>query len=167
MLVKQQREANVGRASARHGVDDFGRPAAVWTESGSLCVFSRSLSEEERGWRLVQAAERGAVGQLRALIAAGAHVGARGGWGQTALHWAAYRGDVEAVWLLVGAGAAVDARDGGGCTPLHYAAANGHAEVVAALLDAGADRGATTGDGETALDIARQFNHRRLVEMLS
>ncbi|XP_046983127.1 protein roadkill-like [Schistocerca americana] len=128
---------------------------------------SRSLSAEERGWRLVQAAERGAVGQLRALIAAGADVGARGGWGQTALHWAAYRGDVEAVWLLVGAGAAVDARDGGGCTPLHYAAANGHAEVVAALLDAGADRGATTGDGETALDIARQWNHRRLVEMLS
>ncbi|XP_046984217.1 26S proteasome non-ATPase regulatory subunit 10-like [Schistocerca americana] len=128
----------------------------------------RSLSAEERGRRLVQAAEQGAVGELRALIAAGADVGARGGlWGFTALHWAARRGDVVVVWLLVGAGAAVDARTEGGWTPLHVAAVNGRAEVAAELLVAGADRGATTRDGRTALDIARQKKHRRLVEMLS
>ncbi|XP_049944435.1 uncharacterized protein LOC126426581 [Schistocerca serialis cubense] len=128
----------------------------------------RSLSAEERGRRLVQAAEVGAVGELRALIAAGADVGARGVWGQTALHWAAWRGDVEAAGLLVGAGAAVDARTDGGWTPLHVAADYGRAEVAAALLVAGADRGATTGDGwGTALDVARLRNHRRLVEMLS
>ncbi|XP_049772726.1 protein roadkill-like [Schistocerca cancellata] len=126
----------------------------------------RSLSAEERARRLVKAAEWGAVGQLRALIAAGADVGARDGGGWTALHKAAVRGEVEAVRLLVGAGAAVAARSTGGWTPLHYAAANGHAEVAAALLDAGADRGATTALGQTALDIAWQYNQRRLVEML-
>ncbi|XP_047100863.1 ankyrin repeat domain-containing protein 2B-like [Schistocerca piceifrons] len=130
-------------------------------------VSDWSLSAEERGRRLVQAAEVGAVGELRALIAAGADVGARGGGGWTALHCAAYRGDIEAVRLLVGAGAAVDARTEGGLTPLHYAAFNGRAEVAAALLDAGADRGATDGGGRTALDIARRCNERRLVEMLS
>ncbi|XP_047104813.1 uncharacterized protein LOC124743681 [Schistocerca piceifrons] len=124
----------------------------------------RSLSAEERDRRLVHAA----VGELRALIAAGADVGARGVWGQTALHWAARKGDVVAAGLLVGAGAAVDARDDlSGWTPLHLAAANGHTEVSAALLVAGADRGATTDDGRTALDLARHNNHRRLVEMLS
>ncbi|XP_049769444.1 speckle-type POZ protein-like [Schistocerca cancellata] len=129
---------------------------------------SRSLSAEERARRLVQAAVGGAVGELRALIAAGADVGARGDWRDfTALHWAAYRGDVEVVRLLLEAGAAVDARDGGGSRPLHWAALNGRAEVAAALLVAGADRGATTRGGRTALDIARQNNQRRLVEMLS
>ncbi|XP_049944529.1 ankyrin repeat domain-containing protein 1-like [Schistocerca serialis cubense] len=127
----------------------------------------RSPSAEERGTRLVQAAQQGAVGELRALIAAGAHVAARGGGGQTALHWAARRGGVEAARLLVGAGAAVDARDDDGWTPLHYAALSGHAEVAAALLDAGAGRWATTRGGETALDIARRCNRRRLMEMLS
>ncbi|XP_047100916.1 mucin-19-like [Schistocerca piceifrons] len=128
----------------------------------------RSLSAEERDRRLVEAAaEEGAVGELRALIAAGADLVARDDWGWTALHCAAYRGDVEAARLLVGAGAAVDARDDGGWTPLHIAAVNGRAEVAAVLLVVGADRGATTGDGETALDVARRRNRRRLVEMLS
>ncbi|XP_047105181.1 uncharacterized protein LOC124770907 isoform X2 [Schistocerca piceifrons] len=128
----------------------------------------QSLSAEERGRRLVQAAEDGAVGELRALIAAGADVGARDELGRTALHYAACRGDVEVARLLVGAGAAVDARDDCGWTPLHFAAYNRHAEVAAGLLVAGADRGATAGDGgQTALDIARERNHRRLVEMLS
>ncbi|XP_049796174.1 ankyrin repeat and protein kinase domain-containing protein 1-like [Schistocerca nitens] len=127
---------------------------------------ARSLSAEERGRRLVEAAEEGAVGELRELIAAGADVvpGDEGGW--TALHWAAYRGDVEAARLLVAAGAAVDARDGVGWTPLHLAAINGRREVADVLLDAGADRGATTGDGETLLDLDRQCNEMRLVMML-
>ncbi|XP_049798391.1 protein roadkill-like [Schistocerca nitens] len=128
---------------------------------------SRSLSAEKRARRLVQAAREGSVGELRALIAAGADVGARGGDGLTPLHWAAGRGDVEAARLLVGVGAAVNSRDVAEWTPLHLAAANGHAEVVAALLVAGADRGATTPGGETALDLARRRNQRRLVEMLS
>ncbi|XP_046983296.1 uncharacterized protein LOC124553484 [Schistocerca americana] len=159
--------ATATSASAPHQTPAAARPTTP-PPDGATVSRMRSLSAKERGRRLLQAADRGAVGELRALIAAGADVGARGRWRWTALHWAARRGDVEAARLLVGAGAAVDARDGGGWTPLHWAAVKGHAEVAAALLVAGADRGATAGDsGRTALDLARQNKHRRLVEMLS
>ncbi|XP_049772621.1 uncharacterized protein LOC126159854 [Schistocerca cancellata] len=107
------------------------------TQKEIITEISARLSAKERGRRLVQAAEWGAVGQLRALIAAGADVAARDVRGLTALHCAARWG------------------------------AYGRAEVAAALLDAGADRRVTTGDGETALDLARRFNQSRLVEMLS
>ncbi|XP_047100911.1 ankyrin repeat domain-containing protein 17-like [Schistocerca piceifrons] len=157
--------ATTTSASAPHQTPAAARPMTPPPDEATVSQM-RSLSAEERGRRLFRAAERGAVGELRALIAAGAEVGATV-WGWTALHWAAGRGDVEAVRLLVGAGAAVDARTDGGWTPLHVAALNGRAEVAAALLDAGADRGATVGDWGTALDLARQCNHRRLVEMLS
>ncbi|XP_047100913.1 ankyrin repeat domain-containing protein 65-like [Schistocerca piceifrons] len=159
--------ATATSASAPHQTPAAARPTTPPPDEATVSRM-RSLSAKERARRLVQAAaEEGAVGQLRALIAAGADLGARGGWGWTALHWAVGRGDVEAARLLVGAGAAADARSGSGWTPLHWAAFNGRAEVAAALLAAGADRGATTGYGQTALDVARQWNRWRLVEMLS
>ncbi|XP_047101226.1 FYVE zinc finger domain protein UPA1-like [Schistocerca piceifrons] len=159
--------ATATSASAPRQTPAAARPTTPPPDEATVSQM-RSLSAKERGRRLVQAAVEGAVGELRALIAAGADVEARGGWwGWTALHCAADRGDVEAARLLVGAGAAVDARDDDGWTPLHMAALNGRAEVAAELLVAGADRGATTGGGETALDLAREWNHRRLVEMLS
>ncbi|XP_049796028.1 uncharacterized protein LOC126212646 [Schistocerca nitens] len=158
--------ATTTSASAPHQTPAAARPTTPPPDEATVSQM-RSLSAKERGRRLVQAAEEGAVGQLRALIAAGADVGARGWDGGTAMHGAARGGNVEAARLLVGTGAALDAWNGGGWTPLHVAAAYGHAEVAAALLDAGADRGATDSGGWTALDIARQYNQRRLVEMLS
>ncbi|XP_046983444.1 poly [ADP-ribose] polymerase tankyrase-1-like isoform X1 [Schistocerca americana] len=158
--------ATATSASAPRQTPAAARPTTPPPDEATVSQM-RSLSAGERDRRLVQAAEEGAVGELRALIAAGADVEARGGLGRTALHWAAGRGDVEAARLLVGAGAAVDARDDDGWTPLHVAAYNGRAEVAAALLVAGADRGATTRGGQTALDLARESAYRRLVEMLS
>ncbi|XP_046984024.1 uncharacterized protein LOC124554034 [Schistocerca americana] len=158
--------ATAASASAPRQTPAAARPTTPPPDEATVSQM-RSLSAEERGRRLVQAAKQRAVGELRALIAAGADVVVRGRWGRTALHWAAVRGDVEAARLLVGAGAAVDARDDDGWTPLHHAAVNGHAEVAAELLVAGADRGATTRRGQTALDLARESGYRRLVEMLS
>ncbi|XP_049769353.1 protein maternal effect lethal 26-like [Schistocerca cancellata] len=87
----------------------------------------RSLSAEERDRRLVQAAEEGAVGELRALIAAGADVGATV-WGWTALHWAA-----EVAAALLVAGADRGATDGKGRTALDLARRHNHRRLVEML----------------------------------
>ncbi|XP_047104841.1 poly [ADP-ribose] polymerase tankyrase-1-like [Schistocerca piceifrons] len=114
-----------------------------------------SLSQQERGRRLIEAAKQGAVEQLRELLAAGADVGAREeGWGNswTALHFAARGGHVAAASCLVGAGAEVDARTSRvQWTPLHWAAFNGHAGVVRLLVGASADLNARDQWGRTPL----------------
>ncbi|XP_049796062.1 ankyrin repeat domain-containing protein 65-like [Schistocerca nitens] len=127
----------------------------------------RSLCGAERGRRLIEAAKKGAVEEVRALLAAGAVVGARDGVGWTALHWAAWRDHAAVVRLLLSAASDPNARDQWGQTPLHLAAQDGHAEAAAALLQAGADRGAADEDGDTPLDFARRQNRQQLVEMLT
>ncbi|XP_047100910.1 poly [ADP-ribose] polymerase tankyrase-1-like [Schistocerca piceifrons] len=119
----------------------------------------RSLSQRERGRRLIEAARQGAAEQLRELLAAGADVGAREEWGGrwTALHLAAGRGHVAAASCLVGAGAEVDARTSRGQqTPLHWAADSGRAGVVRLLVDASADLNARDRRGQTPLHRAAE-----------
>jgi ankyrin repeat protein len=105
---------------------------------------------------VADAAMRGDVEAVRALVRQGADVNAAQGDGMTALHWAADRGIVEIVQLLVRAGAAVDPRTrNAGYTPLHLASRGGHAEVVRALLAAKSDPGIPTESGAaTALHLA-------------
>ncbi|XP_046983908.1 GA-binding protein subunit beta-2-like [Schistocerca americana] len=121
----------------------------------------RSLSQQERGRRLIQAARQGAAEQLRELLAAGAGVGAReSSIKRTALHVAARGGHVAAASCLVGAGAEVDARDS--CeqwTPLHWAAYNGHAGVVRLLVGASADPNTRALWGRTPLHWAALWGH--------
>ncbi|XP_046983653.1 poly [ADP-ribose] polymerase tankyrase-1-like [Schistocerca americana] len=124
----------------------------------------QSLSQQERGRRLIEAARQGAAEQLRELLAAGADVRAREeGWlGSrcTALHLAAGRGHVAAASCLVGAGAEVDARTiGGQRTPLHWAAGSGHAGVVRLLVGASADLNARDRWGQTPLHRAAEEGH--------
>src|SRR5690606_9511977 len=89
---------------------------------------------------LADAAMRGDLQEVRALLAAGADVNVAQGDGMTALHWAAELGDVEMAKMLIAAGANVRAVTRiGEFTPLHVAAEGGHADVAAALLAAGAD----------------------------
>ncbi|XP_049769524.1 poly [ADP-ribose] polymerase tankyrase-1-like [Schistocerca cancellata] len=123
-----------------------------------------SLSQEERGRRLIEAAKQGAAEQLRELLAAGADVGARveglSGSRWTALHVAAGGGHVAAASCLVGAGAEVDARTSREQqTPLHWAAASGHAGVVRLLVGASADLNARDVWGRTPLHWAAVEGH--------
>jgi ankyrin repeat protein len=104
---------------------------------------------------VADAAMRGDVARVRALIAAGSNVNAAQGDGMTALHWAADRGDTAMVSVLLRARANIRATTRiNAYTPLHVAARGGHGAVVVALLGAGADARALTSSGVTALHLA-------------
>ena len=105
---------------------------------------------------VADAARRGDLAAVRALLAEGEDASAAHGDGMSALHWAAERGDAELAVALTQAGAAVaSATRIGQYTPLHLAGAAGHAEVVALLLAAGADPAASTStSGVTPLHLA-------------
>ena len=97
---------------------------------------------------VADAAMRGDVGSVRALLQQGADVNAAQGDGMTALHWAADRGDLDMVRMLVYAGAGLEAVTRmAEYTPLHLASRAGHGAVVRALLEVGSDAAAPTGSG--------------------
>ncbi|XP_046983511.1 ankyrin-3-like isoform X2 [Schistocerca americana] len=98
---------------------------------------TRNFSKQDKDRLLIKAAMVGATADLRALLAAGADVGARDeAWESwTALHWTADRGHVEAARLLLEAGAEVGARTRQESTVLHLAACSGHAAVVQLFTD--------------------------------
>jgi ankyrin repeat protein len=84
---------------------------------------------------VADAARRGDVDAVRALLKQGAKADVAQGDGMTALHWAAERGDLAMTELLLGAGASPKAGTRiGHYEPLHLARRAGHAAVVKALL---------------------------------
>ena len=85
---------------------------------------------------IAEAAMRGDLAQVQALIAAGEDVNASLGDGMTALHWAAQRGAPELAGVLIEAGASIDAGTRlGAHTPLHVASRSGQHELVSASLE--------------------------------
>ncbi len=88
---------------------------------------------------LIEAAERGAVGDVRDLLARGANVNGRRTDGASALVVAAEAGHLSVVTLLVGEGAQVDSRDSRGRSALMRATAQGRTGIVRELVRAGAD----------------------------
>ncbi|XP_047099762.1 ankyrin-1-like [Schistocerca piceifrons] len=128
---------------------------------------TRSLSQEEKDTRLIQAAKRGAVEELWALLAAGANVAAKDEQRNTALHWAADKGHLEAARCLLKTGAPLDAR----CSnnedmPLHWAARGGHAAVVRLLVAASADLNGRSSTGWSPLHCAAWRDHVEAVTAL-
>ncbi|XP_049843854.1 ankyrin-3-like [Schistocerca gregaria] len=125
------------------------------------------LSEEEKGRRLIQAAEQGSVEKLRLLLKAGADVGAVEVCNRTALHCAPQRGHVEVVRCLVDNGAEVDARITVAMyTPLHFAATFDRADMVRLLAASGADLNARDHQGMTPLHWAVDYGHAEVVAAL-
>jgi ankyrin repeat protein len=83
------------------------------------------------------AAARGYVGETQALIAAGAVIDARNGWGATPLWMAAQAGRLDVVRVLLDAGADRTLADLEDTSPLDVAAAAGHDVVCVALMNHG------------------------------
>jgi ankyrin repeat protein len=86
---------------------------------------------------LLRAAADGDEDALRAALAAGGELGARGAWfGSSALHLAAHGGHVSCVAALLDAGAEKDCKNDAGKRPFDYAREGGHAAVVELLAAA-------------------------------
>jgi ankyrin repeat protein len=100
---------------------------------------------------VVEAARRGDVATVRALIAKRANVNEPSRDGSTALLWAAYHADLPMVQALIAAGATTNTANKYGVTPLLQASRTGATPVVQALLRAGADAKQTHPEGETPL----------------
>lgn len=116
---------------------------------------------------VADAAQRGDVAQVRALLADGADVNAAQGDGMTALHWAALDGREEMVRVLLYAGASTGAITRlGSYTPLHLASRNGHAGVARELLDGGADPAPVSATGVTPLHFAAAAGVPGVIETL-
>lgn len=106
----------------------------------------------DAGAALREAATKGDLAAVKALLDSGTDVNAASEYGATALSFAADKGRLEVVKLLLARGANVEATDTFyQATPITWAASNGHAEVVTALLAAGAVPGPAMG-----MAVARQ-----------
>ena len=116
---------------------------------------------------VADAAMRGDLAAVRALLAEGEEVNGAQGDGMTALHWAALRGRLDLAGVLIAAGADLEAGTRlGGHTPLHVASRAGRAAAVAALLEAGADARGVTMTGATALHFAAAAGSAGAIEAL-
>ena len=114
-----------------------------------------------------EAARKGDVASLRAMLERGAKVNARDDHDDTALTWAATQGHAQACRLLLGAGADADARQYDGATALMLAADRGHLDVVEALVEAKADLNLKhPGEYISALDFAARAGHKPIVDYL-
>jgi ankyrin repeat protein len=118
-------------------------------------ALSATTSARLADSRVADAAARGDLPAVRALVGERADVNVPQGDGMTALHWAAQRGDLDLVNVLLSAGADVGAVTRiGRHTPLHIAATSDRAAVTRRLLQAKADVAATTTTGTVPLHFA-------------
>jgi ankyrin repeat protein len=123
-----------------------------------ILAVAGTAAQAPVGSPVADAASRGDVSAVRALLKQGADVNTPRGDGMTALHWAAERGDAAMAEMLLYAGANVSAGTRiGQYTPLHLASRAGNAVVVRALLTAGASPAARTNtSGVTPLHLAAE-----------
>jgi ankyrin repeat protein len=103
---------------------------------------------------LTNAAWRGDVSAVQALLAKGADVNMKAAGGMTALMSAAHEGRFAVVQALLAKGADVNASRDDGVTALMLASLPGFLDVVQALLASGADVNAKSNIGLTPLEMA-------------
>jgi len=149
------------------GVLVLATAALLWTRTTPETSAARRLAETGpatvpagrtagQSTPLHTAAMQGDEDAVRRLLAEGARVDARDGFGATPLHRAAGMGHVQVMELLLDNGAPVDAVQLQGWTPLHAAASGGRVEVARVLLDHGADVNAQDDEGKTPLHVTAE-----------
>lgn len=105
-----------------------------------LSATTHSVSAQDQNDELFNAARKGDVAAVKALLDRGVDVNTKFRYGATALSYASDKGHLEVVKLLLERKADVNVKDTFyGATPLIWAAEKGHAKIVEALLAAGAE----------------------------
>ncbi len=115
---------------------------------------------------LIQAIQRGDLGDVQALLQQGADPRVTSTQGTPALRMAAGLGHVRIVEALLDAGMEVDFAQDDGDTPLMEAATRGQVEVARLLLQRGADIHVRSDQGITPLISAAMFGSIPIVKML-
>ena len=139
----------------------------VFTSVAALVMFAAAfLHGAGPGSALADAAMKGDVAAVRALLAQKADVNSAQLDGSTALSWAAYRGDLAMAELLLRAGAKVKTVNRAGMTPLALAALDGNAALIDRLLKAGADARERGPNGETMVMYATSNGSPAAIKVL-
>jgi len=107
---------------------------AVLHVAGLLLLLCNAAATPAAARNLVDAVNRDDAPAVRAAVAAGANINARGGGGQTPLMQASLSGKPAAAAALLALGADPTIGEKDGYTPLHGAAFQGRAELVRMLL---------------------------------
>jgi uncharacterized protein len=115
---------------------------------------------------VADAAMKGDIAAVRALIRQKADVNAPQSDGATAIQWAAYRNDLPLADVLIGAGANIKAANREGATPLYLASLEGTAAMIQRLLEAGADANEVGPQGETPLMLAARSGNLDSIKLL-
>ena len=129
-----------------------------------LISFALNLAAAETP--LVEAARRGDIAQVRALLGRKIDANTLSVDGGTALHIAVQREDVPMVDLLLRSGANAKTVNRYGVAPLYVAAINSNGPIVEKLLIAGADPNTTMPDGETVLMTAARTGKVEALKVL-
>jgi ankyrin repeat protein len=103
-----------------------------------LLPVSAIAAELSVNKQLLQAAEKGSLEQIKALLEKGGDVNAANDEGRTVLTFAAWSGNLEVVRFLIDKGLDVNAKDEKGQTALSIASANNLLEIVLYLGTHGA-----------------------------
>jgi ankyrin repeat protein len=130
-----------------------------------ICILAGTRANAQVN-DLINAAGKGDLARVKALLDAKADVNAKDTDGGTALTYASQNGHLEVVQALLANGANVNAKMIDDETALIDASENGHFEVVKALLAKGAEVNAKMPNGGTALMIASQGGYREVVQAL-
>ena len=118
------------------------------------------------GSPIADAAMKGDIATVRALLAQKADVNAQQPDGATAIQWAAYQNNAALADVLIKAGADVKKPNNDGATPLFLASINGNAPMIEKLLQAGADPNERQPNGETPLMLAARNGNPAAIKVL-
>jgi uncharacterized protein len=133
---------------------------------GPLLAAPTIVLAQGQAAALVEAAGRGDLARVQALLRAGADIEQRDANGRTAVLAATDGNHVEVVRALIARGANVNAQDRQRDSAFLLAGARGYTDIVRATLAAGADLKSTNRFGGTALIPACDRGHVDTVRLL-